>query len=403
MSIDKDNILSKIREGFAATIQIWIDEVALAIKDPGTLMFFIIAPLFYPLIYSYLYNNEETPDVPIVVVDHCNTTESRTFTRMVDATKEVKVAGRCISLEEARRGMAERKAYGVLEIPKDFSRNITRGEQTCVHLYCDMTSLLYYKALLLGVNQTSLKMNADIQTKHVAEKTAREQELNAAPLKYVNTPLFNTQNGYGSFLIPGILILIVQQMLLLGVGMAAGTMRDLNGKNRLIPQVDHCRGTLRNVLGKSACYIMIWILASMFLLLLVPRFFTLPHLVHPTDAIALIVPYVLACVFFAMTLSLLIREREAVFVVFVFTSVIFVFASGMSWPWVSMSSGWQTISKILPSTFGIRGFIALNTMGCSVSDISSTLFALWIQAAVYFITTCAMYRIEIRKTFSNID
>lgn len=403
MRINKDNITTKIREGFAATLQIWIDEVALAVKDPGTLMFFIVAPLLYPLLYSYLYNNEETPDVPVVVVDHCNSSGSRKFTRLADATKEVKVVGRCVSLEEARRALAEREAYGIMEIPRSFEKDIAHGEQTFVHLYCDMTSLLYYKALMMGVSFTSLEMNADIQALRASGKTEREQELASAPLKYENVALFNTQNGYGSYLIPGVLVLIVQQMLLLGVGMAAGTMRDKNGGRRLIASRGHCRGTLRNVLGKSACYTMIWILGAMFLLLLVPRLFCLPQLAHPADAMALILPYVLACVFFAMTLSLLIREREAVFVVFVFTSVIFLFASGMSWPWVAMSTGWQTAAKILPSTFGIQGFLQLNTMGCSVADASGSIMGLWVQAAAYFLTTCALYRLEIRKTFQDID
>lgn len=403
MSLDKENILNKIRDGFSGIVQIWIDEVALAVKDPGTLMFFIIAPLFYPIVYSYLYNNEETPDVPLVVVDHCNTSFSRDFSRMVDATKEVKIVGKCISMEEAKKAIAMRDAYGIMEIPKDFNKCIVRGEQTCVHLYCDMTSLMYYKALLQGVTATSLKTNAKIQTKMVADKTTREQELNAAPLKYENIALFNPQNGYGSYLVPGVLVLIVQQMLLLGVGMAAGTMRDNNGGGRLIPAKDYCRGTLRNICGKSACYIMIWILGAMFLFLGIPRLFSFPQLMNFTSSLALIVPYVFACVFFAMTLSLLIKEREAVFVVFVFTSVIFIFASGMSWPWVSMSSGWQTVVKILPSTFGIKGFLALNSMGSSVADASPYIMGLWIQAGVYFITTYILYRLEIRKTFSTID
>lgn len=401
MSLDKANIQAKIKEGFSGIVQIWIDEVALCVKDPGTLMFFIIAPLFYPILYSYLYNKEETPDVPVVVVDHDNSQFSREFTRMVDATKEVKVAGKCVSLEEARKAIAERDAYGIMEIPKDFHKDIVRSKQTCVHLYCDMTSLMYYKSLLLGVTSTSLKTNADIQTQTVAEKTAREQELTATPLKYNNIALFNTQNGYASYLVPGVLVLIVQQMLLLGVGMAAGTMRDKNGNRRLIPGHDYCRGTLRNICGKSACYTMIWLLAAIFLFMGVPHIFGLPQLMRFTDSLSLIVPYVLACVFFAMTLSLLIKEREAAFVVFVFTSVIFLFASGMSWPWAAMSTGWQTMVKILPSTFGIKGFLALNSTGSSVADASPYIIGLWIQTGIYFCTTYILYRIEVRKTFAS--
>ena len=148
---------------------------------------------------------------------------------------------------------------------------------------------------------------------------------------------------------------------------------------------------------------MIWIVGALFLFLIVPRLFTFPQLMKVGDSFAFIVPYVLACVFFAMTMSLIITERESVFVVFVFTYVIFIFASGMSWPWSSMSSEWQMVSKILPSTLGIQTFLSLNTMGCSLSDAAPMIVGLWTQAGIYFITTCILYRLEIRKTFKNID
>ncbi len=74
---------------------IWANEMKMTVKDEGVLIFFIIVPLFYPLLYSWIYNNEVVRDVPVVVVDKSRTAESRQFIRMCNASPDVEVAYFC--------------------------------------------------------------------------------------------------------------------------------------------------------------------------------------------------------------------------------------------------------------------------------------------------------------------
>ena len=380
-------------------IVIWRNEMANVMKDSGLIIFFIAAPVFYPLLYSALYNNEEVTDVPVVVVDNCNTTQSRQFRRMVDATKDVKVVGMAASKEEAMQALQQRKACAVMEIPRSFTRDIEHHTQTCVHLFTDMTSLLYYKACLLSVTNVSLAMNAQIQTQLASDKTQREQEINAAPLNYVHVALFNTQNGYGSFLIPGVLILIIQQLMIIGVGMAAGTARNNNPGGILVPRHGCYAGTFRIVFGKAFCYQLIWFIEAFYLLALVPRIFGLPHFADGISLLSLLVPYVISCCFFSMFLSVLIKEREDAFVAYVCFSVVLLFISGISWPWTVIPAPWRMVAHLFPSTFGIQGFMSLNTMSATLADAHYSVMALWVQAFIYFLLTFIFYRIEIHKTF----
>ena len=39
------------------------------IKDEGVVLFFIFLPIGYPLIYSWIYNNEVAREVPVVLID----------------------------------------------------------------------------------------------------------------------------------------------------------------------------------------------------------------------------------------------------------------------------------------------------------------------------------------------
>jgi ABC-2 type transport system permease protein len=102
-----------------------------------------------------------------------------------------------------------------------------------------------------------------------------------------------------------------------------------------------------------------------------------------------------------MMLSCLVRYRENVILLVVFTSIPFLFLAGISWPQSSMPGAWRAIACLLPSTFGVRGFVRLNTMGASLSDITVEYQALWIQTLVYFFATCLVYRFQIQQAHQH--
>jgi ABC-2 type transport system permease protein len=190
-------------------------------------------------------------------------------------------------------------------------------------------------------------------------------------------------------------MLIIQQTLILGIGLSAGTAREHNRYRDLVPLGQHYRGTLRIVLGKGLCYLMIYAVISVYELCIVPHMFKLNQIGLPGDLILFVLPYLLACIFFAMTVTIAIHSRETCMVVFVFTSVPLLFISGISWPGVAVPTFWRYVSYIFPSTFGINGFVRINSMGASLSDVAFEYKALWTQACVYFVTTFLVYRYQI--------
>lgn len=101
---------------------IWWIEMKNTIKDEGVLIFFILVPLFYPLLYSWIYNNEVVRNVPVVVVDQSHTATSRQFIRMFNASPDVEVVCYCNSLPEAKNIVAQQNANGVIYFPQDFEQ-----------------------------------------------------------------------------------------------------------------------------------------------------------------------------------------------------------------------------------------------------------------------------------------
>lgn len=196
-------------------------------------------------------------------------------------------------------------------------------------------------------------------------------------------------------MIPAVLILILHQTLILGVGLRAGTERERSRFQDLVSIQKHHDGTLRLLLGKSLAYFMIYLFNTAYVLFIVPALFGLPQIGHTFDILSFLLPFLIATVFLAMTLSVFVRNRETCIVLFVFTSVPLLFISGISWPASAIPDFWKVVSYLFPSTFGVNGFVRLSSMGARLHQIGFEYTGLWIQAGFYFLTTFIVYRREI--------
>lgn len=395
----------KVVQGIYDLFYIWKQEFRTTFRDQGVLIFFVLVPLVYPLIYSFIYTNETIREVPTVVVDNSRSSLSREYLRKVDASPETSIVAYCADMEEAKLMLKDRKAYGIIYIPAHFSDDIVQGKQTQVSIFCDMSGLLYYKALLTANTNVSLAMNAAIKMERAGNTTARQDEITAYPIEYEDVAIFNPTNGFAAFLIPAVLILIIQQTLLLGIGLSAGTAREHNQFKDLVPINRHYNGTLRIVMGKGLSYFMVYSLVAVYILCVVPRLFSLNQIAILGVLTLFTLPYLTACIFFAMTASIAIRNRETCMLLFVFTSVPLLFLSGISWPGSAMPSFWRYFSYLFPSTFGINGYVRINSMGATLNEVAFEYRALWMQTGIYFLTTCFVYRrqiIQSRKNHSSL-
>ena len=264
-----------------------------------------------------------------------------------------------------------------------------------------MSLMLTYKAVFQTATAVSGEMNSNIQINLSGNYTNRENEILTKPLNFEEVPIFNNTGGYGNFILPGVLVLILQQVLLLGIGMNNGTRYEKklfsDTKNKHGKQF----GLFQIVTGKTLCYFMIFAILATYVLLAVPKIFNIIQIPHISEFALFIIPYLLSCIFFAMTISFFVRQRENVILLVVFTSVPLLFMSGVSWPQSNIPIIWEIFSYLFPSTFGIQAFIKINTMGAEFSDIATECRNLWIQTGLYFITSCLVYYHMMIKQITN--
>ena len=366
---------------------IWRQELKQVLRDEGVLMFCILVPLAYPLLYSWVYNNETVHEVPVVVVDMSHSHQSRQFVRMCDASPDVQVVSYATDLDEAKSLVSRQVAKGIYYIPEDFATKLNRMEQSTISVYCDMALMLTYKAIYQTAMAVSTKMGAMMQVALAGNYTAREDVITVSPLEVEEVPMFNPQGGYGTSILPAVLMLIIQQ-----------TLRERNPYGDLVPVHPAYSGIYRIVGGKALCYLMVYAVMGAYLVMAVPKMFSFLQIASWQSLLALMVPYLLACIFFGMTVSCLVRYRENVILLMVFISLPLLFLTGVSWPQSSIPGVWQGVAWLFPSTFGVRAYMRLNSMGASVGDVALELRCLWIQVAAYFGMACLVYGHQLRES-----
>lgn len=382
----------------AELFKVYCREFRLVVKDPGLVIFFLFLPLAYPVIYSLIYNPELVRDVKVVVVDHDRSSISRELVRNFDATQEAWVIGYAADLPEARRAMDQHDCYAILEIPEGFGKKIGNNEQGEAVLYCEMSLLLRYRALLVASTNVAQAMGAEILSEKinlVAPLAETVSDGDLMPIK--NITMGNIEGGFDSFIMPGVLILILHQCIILASGMAGGAKRErpeLTGYDSFNEQPS----VLMTMFGQMLCYITILLLPIIYLVHYVPLMFAFPMAGNLFEILMFLLPMLLACVALGWCFQGIVWERESVFVLWVVTSVIFLFLSGLTWPRYAMSGFWKAISDCVPATWGIEGFIKMNTNGATLADVRICYIYLWILAAVYMAGAYCVQRWIVRPS-----
>ncbi|MCR5820159.1 MAG: ABC transporter permease [Bacteroidaceae bacterium] len=382
---------------FINIFKVWYNELKEISRDEGIMVFILLVPLAYPLLYAFIYTTETQHNLPVCVVDQCQSSLTREFIRKVDATPEVKIAGHALNMAEAQEMLRMREVSGIIQIPHSFDRDLAHGKQVVVGVFSDLTSMLYYKVMLLGVTNVAQDMNRDIKVQNYLHPgTRREEEVARMPIDFEHVQLYNTQGGFSAFLIPPVLMLILQQTLFLGIGMSMGRTRE-NNRGLVIPPQSGYKHVVSVVLGKSMLYFFLYLVMAVYMNVVISHFFGLPQLMHWNVFFGFMVPYLLACIFLGFCFSAFIFRREDCILLFVFMSVPLLFLTGVSWPGSAIPKIWQWIAVIFPSTFGCNAYIRAGSMGATLGDINHEVMAMWYQAGIYFLLACLIYIWEIRR------
>jgi ABC-2 type transport system permease protein len=397
-------IKKHVLSGLDLTWFSFIDELKTIFKDSGALLILFFAVLAYPVVYSVAYKNNVVRDIPVTVVDLDNTATSRQMIRMFGATKEIAIAQEVGTLTEAKQLFWDGNSKGIIILPEGFEKDLLKGLQTSVSVYCDASYFLIYKETLSGTLQASGTLSAGVEIRRFMSGGSSEEQAIAQrdpmPARFYN--LYNPAGSYGSYVMPGMILIILQQALLIGIGMIGGAGKERRNNQLVEPGIRVRQGMFSVVLGKGMAYFLIYIPNLAFTLVCLPMWFGFPARGNFTDTCILLIPYIFSVIFLGLMISMLFRRREHSIMSLVFISPIVLFVSGLSWPESSIPPLLNQISHLLPSTSMIPAYLRIRTMGASVDAVKPELLHLLIQMVVYYLLAAVMYKISVKRQEKKI-
>ena len=389
----------KIKNGLSDIAAIAAREFRIISTSYAILLVLIGGIFIYGFLYNYMYEPNLIRNAPVAVVDRSHSALSRQYTRLIDAAPQVSVYTTEPDFPGAKELLKKGEVIGIIYIPDDFETRVNRGGEAVFIMYGTTDAFLYYLAMQEASAGAMMELNGRYRPEMLVFLPQQDvqQITQAKAISVVGTALYNHTEGYGSYLIPAVLMVIIFQTLLMVIAMISGGERHQGTMRWFAPQGLSMGHMARIVIGKTFVYCMLYAVFALFLLGLMPVIFSLPDIGLRYEIVMLMIPYLLATSFFGLAASVFFTDSDAPLLMIAFFSVGLIFLSGVSYPLELMPWYWRAAHYIFPAAPGTLAFVKANSMGASVSDIRPEYITLWIQSAVYFPLACLAYRHNIRK------
>lgn len=383
-------------------IKILKNEFVEIFKDPGSSLIMVGAIFLYSLFYTIPFANNALRNVPIGVVDNDNTSLSQKFIRDLNATEYIEVIETQKDIEDAKLEYYKNKIRAFVLIPKDFERDIKRGNPSFVSSYTDSAYLIIYKNIATAVATVAGETGAKIEVGTLMKKGTPKEVAKSLvnPVEFVQNPLYNPIGSYQNYIYPLILIMILQQTMLIGVSMLNATLRERisgfkeRGENgnwkltKLNAINPYSNNPIEIVIGKSLAYVLLYFIYALIFFLIFPTFVTYDMTYNLIPMFLILVPFLFASAFLGISLVYFCKKREISFFIMIVSSVPLIFLPGFVWPRESIPTVLNVLSKFIPFETAADGLVKINQMGASFCQVQKDFWILLGLCCLYFVAAC---------------
>ncbi|MCK9421563.1 MAG: ABC transporter permease [Bacteroidales bacterium] len=356
-------------------LSVFFRELKLIGEDHSLLLTLLIAPVLYLFFYGSIYSFKEEEKVKLAVVDDDQSSLSRMLTQQINNLQMVDVLLEP-SVDKAQHLMYEGVCQGYLYIDKGLEQKVLTLQQGNVVLAVNAGRFLPSSDLIASVTKICLAVSAGVrmqyfEMKGLPEKTSLKE---AMPVNLDYRPMFNDRSSYGAFLLPGLLMLILQQTLLLGLaGSVASERMKKNLVNWFSVTNDHI---FHGIIGKGLFYFFLFACYALFALTINFSVFHLTLKGNAGTLMFLITLFLLSLIPMAMLIGSFFKSQLLCLQIMAFSSYPFFLITGYSWPFRMLPIFIQVISSLLPTTPFMQAYISVTQQGGTLSDNSATVIHL---------------------------
>lgn len=346
--------------------------------DRAVVLVLIGGSLFYALFYPLPYQAQVATALPVAVVDHDGSELSRQLIRWIDATEQVQVTVTTSDILQARDAVRRKALAGYIEIPNHFGRQVLRGEPARIGVFANGAYLVLYSQVANATASASLALSQDIVERRALTGAAHSPQAAKAlamPVAVDLHELYNPDGGYANYVVPAVLILILQQTFLIGICMVQVGQRGQGVIDRA-PLV---------MVARVSVYLALQCLLLGSYMVVVYGLFGFPHLGSAGLALLAVLPGFVAVTLLGLLLGCLFTSRETALQVMMLVSVPALFLAGFAWPAEAMPGWLVNLGLLIPSTGSIDAFVRVYQMGAMLEEIRATWLGLWCLALLYAI------------------
>jgi len=331
------------------------------LRDKGVALLVVGAPVLYGFFYPWFYATQVAQRVPVAVVVQDSSSLGRQMLRFAQASPRIHPHLVTADEGEAHAALLRGEVMGYALLPRDLKRDVLRRANVVIPVYANGAYPLVSKQVQYGFAEAFGTVSAGVEIKRLQAggQSAPQAAVSRSPVNAQAVALFNPTEGYGSFVVAAVAVLILQQTLLMGSALWVGTLREQG----------QAPAGARTWLARLLALCVPGWLAGLFYFGWIFVWQDYPHGGNPGGALLLLaclVPAVAGC---AALLGWWLADRERAMQVVLFTSLPLAFLGGFSWPVEALPEPLQWLRWLSPSTAGIQASLRLNQMGAPLHEV----------------------------------
>lgn len=382
---------------FKVTLKIFLYEISNIFNVQALLSILISGSVLYFFYYPVPYNNEEVRDAPAVVIDQDNSVMSKALMRKLDATDSINIVAQVATMDEAEHLMRNREIYGIFWIPFNFEEDALSGRSAAISYYGDASYVIIYSKITAAVQSVVQALSQEIGAERQISMGVDPAIAtgNSAPITPIIVPLYNPQNGYATYVIPPVYVLIVYQCLFLAlvISLILGRRSDFDKALVQDARVSPLTVAYCVLIGKWLAYLLVSMTIFVAYMGLTPIFYQLPFHGSIPDLLFFSLIFLSGTIFVGIFVGQFFRKFDSVFLIIMPSSMLLFFLSGMSWPKEMVPEFLHLLTYLLPIFPGITSMITLNQMDGTWVNIRPELIQLIVLMGVYSLLALAgLYR-----------
>ncbi len=346
--------MSRRQRIWASFVAIFRKEFLHITRDRSTMVVALSIPIFQMILFGFI--DQTVNDVPTVVVDQDNSSESRELMDRLRASGTFAIRRVTSNPRAAREEIvAGRSRVGVV-IPPDYHDKRARGQGAKVLVLIDGSDSTVSAQALAAVSGLA----ASVSLEEVTERTRGTETSPDPPLSTQPIILFNPDGRTANYIIPGLVAIMLQIVAIVLTAIAIVRERERGTLEQLlVTPID----PLGLMLGKLAPYLVIGVVETAIILAVMRFGFAVPIQGNLVFLFGMALIYLFALLALGLFISTRAQTQAQAQQMAQFFFLPSIFLSGYIFPTAGLPFALYAIGRILPATHMIeimRGIVLRN-------------------------------------------